>query len=124
MAQLVGFIVTEDDSFKTDIGRLLRSSAIPVSIIDDRVARDGTSPDLVIVDTRGDASSAMSTIERLRASAPGAGIFAVATSADPDLILQAMRAGALPQKKCRLLPPQRFHQRGEPWDKKYLYRQQ
>jgi pilus assembly protein CpaE len=94
MAQLVGFIVTEDDGFKTDIGRLLRSSAIPVSLIDDRVTRDGTSPDLVIVDTRGDAASAMSAIERLRAGAPGAGIFAVASTADPDLILQAMRAGA------------------------------
>jgi len=48
----------------------------------------------VIVDARGDASSAMATIERLRAAAPHAGIFAVAQQADPDLILQAMRAGA------------------------------
>ncbi len=36
----------------------------------------------------------MSTIERLRASSPNAGIFAVAMAADPDLILQSMRAGA------------------------------
>jgi pilus assembly protein CpaE len=36
----------------------------------------------------------MGTIERLRASAPGAGIFAIALAADPDLILQSMRAGA------------------------------
>ena len=36
----------------------------------------------------------MATIERLRAGAPGAGIFAVALAADPDLILQSMRAGA------------------------------
>jgi pilus assembly protein CpaE len=93
MAQLVGLIVSEDDAFTKHFGRLLRAGAIPVSIIEDR-ARDTTPPDLVIVDTRGDASSSMSTIERLRASAPGAGIFAVALAADPELILQSMRAGA------------------------------
>jgi pilus assembly protein CpaE len=48
----------------------------------------------VIVDARGDASSAMSNIERLRGAHAGAGIFAVAQAADPDVILQSMRAGA------------------------------
>jgi pilus assembly protein CpaE len=94
MAQLVGFIVSHDDAFKTQMGRLLRSGAIPVSIIDDRLASDNASLDLVIVDVRGDPSSAMSTIERLRGAAPHAGIFVVAVEADPDLILQSMRAGA------------------------------
>src|SRR3954465_15017429 len=94
MAQLVGLIVSEDDAFKKHFGRLLRAGAIPVSVIDERAARDSTPPDLVIVDTRGDASSSMSSIERLRAGAPGAGIFAIATAADPELILQSMRAGA------------------------------
>src|SRR6185295_4163896 len=72
----------------------LRAGAIPVSVMDDRVARDGTAPDLVIVDTRGETSSSMSSIERLRAGAPGAAIFAIALVAEPDLILQSMRAGA------------------------------
>jgi pilus assembly protein CpaE len=72
----------------------LRAGAIPVSVIDERAARDATPPDLVIVDTRGDASSTMSSIERLRANAAGAGIFAIATAANPELILQSMRAGA------------------------------
>ena len=94
MAQLVGLIVSEDDTFRKSLGRMLRSGAIPVSIIDDRGGREGAPPDLIIVDTRGDASSAMSNIERLRASAPGAQIFAVAVAVDPDLILQSMRAGA------------------------------
>src|SRR5436309_2741724 len=94
MAQLVGLIVSEDDAFKKHFGRLLRAGAIPVSVLDERVARDGAQPDLVIVDTRGDASSSMSSIERLRASAPGAAIFAIAMVAEPDLILQSMRAGA------------------------------
>jgi pilus assembly protein CpaE len=94
MAQLVGLIVSEDDDFKKQTGRLLRSGSIPVSVIDERLARDGSPPDIVIVDTRGDATWAMSTIERVRAASPSAGIFAVALAADPDLILQSMRAGA------------------------------
>ncbi len=51
-------------------------------------------PDLVIVDIRGDASSAMAGHRAPPRGGAGAGIFAVALSADPDLILQAMRAGA------------------------------
>jgi pilus assembly protein CpaE len=94
MAQLVGLIVSEDDAFKKHMGRLLRAGAIPVSVMDDRAARDATPPDVVIVDARGDGSSAMANIERLRAAHAGAGIFAVALVADPDAILQSMRAGA------------------------------
>ncbi len=94
MAQLVGLIVSDDDAFKKHVGRLLRAGAIPVSVIDDRAGRDGAQPDLVIVDVRGDASLAMGTIERLRASASGAAMFAVALDANPELILESMRAGA------------------------------
>ena len=94
MSQLVGFIVSEDDAFKKHLGRMLRSGAIPISLLDDRQTRDGISPDVIIVDTRGDASSAMANIERLRAAAPSAGIFVVAVAAEPDVILQSMRAGA------------------------------
>jgi len=95
MAQLVGLVVSQDDTFSKHVGRLLRAGAIPVSIVEDRGAHDSaTAADLIIVDARGDASSAMSTIERLRAGAPGAGIFAIALAADPELILQSMRAGA------------------------------
>jgi len=94
MAQLVGLIVSEDDGFKKPLGRLLRAGAVPVSVLDDGAPRDGVQPDLMVVDIRGDALSALASIERLRAGAPSASIFAVAMSADPDLILQAMRAGA------------------------------
>jgi pilus assembly protein CpaE len=96
MAQLVALIVSEDDGFRKQLGRLLRGGAIPVSVMDERVARD-TSPaaaDIVIVDARGDATSAMSTIERIRGGAPNVAIFAVAVAADSDLILNSMRAGA------------------------------
>jgi pilus assembly protein CpaE len=94
MAQLVGLIVSEDDSFKKPVGRLLRAGTVPVSVLEDGASHDGVIPDLMVVDIRGDAMSALSSIERLRASAPSASIFAVAMSADPDLILHAMRAGA------------------------------
>jgi pilus assembly protein CpaE len=94
MPQLVALLVSEDDAFRQHMGRMLRSGAITVSVIDERVARDSTAPDIVIVDTRGDSTSAMSSIERLRGSSPSAGIFAVALAAEPDVILHSMRAGA------------------------------
>jgi pilus assembly protein CpaE len=94
MAQLVGLIVSDDDAFKKQIGRLLRAGSIPVSVIDDKAQRETLPPDVVIADIRSDALSAMAGIERLRAASPGAGIFAVAQTADPDVILSAMRAGA------------------------------
>ena len=70
MAQLVGLIVSEDDSFKKPLGRLLRAGAVPVSVLDDGAPRDGVQPDLMVVDIRGDAPSALSSIERLRAGSP------------------------------------------------------
>jgi pilus assembly protein CpaE len=94
MAQLLGLIVSEDDAFRKLVGRLLRSGPIPVSVLEDRAARDGTPPDFIIVDIRSDVAAATAAIERLRAAAANAGIFAVAQAAEPELILQAMRAGA------------------------------
>jgi pilus assembly protein CpaE len=96
MAQLVALIVTEDDGFRKQIGRQLRAGAIPVSVIDDRLAREGAAspPDVVIVDIRGDSTSAMSMIERIRGGSPNVAIFAVALTADSELILDSMRAGA------------------------------
>jgi pilus assembly protein CpaE len=66
---------------------------VPVGIVEGRTA-EGTGPDLVVVDIRGDAASGMAAIERLRASTPGLAIFVIASAPEPDLILQAMRAGA------------------------------
>jgi pilus assembly protein CpaE len=94
MAQLQGLIVSDDEGFRKQIERLLRSAPVPVSVSTERAPRDSVPPDIVIADIRGDAASAMAGIERLRAASAGAGIFAVALSSDPDLILQAMRAGA------------------------------
>ena len=93
MAQLVGLIVSEDDTSKSSsAGCCAPARFRSASWTSGRPRRHAAG--LIIVDMRGDASSAMSTIERLRAGAPGAGIFAVASAADPELILQSMRAGA------------------------------
>ena len=89
---LAAYIHSHDEDFRRRIGRLLRSGPAPVTVSED--LRDGSPADLIIVDARLDVSAAMGTIERLRAAAPGSGIFAVAATPDPDLILQAMRAGA------------------------------
>ena len=93
MAKLTGLIVGDDD-FRKQLGRLLRAGAVPVSLIEDHGRPDGVSPDVIVVDIRNDPSPAMAGIERLRAGAPNAGIFAVASTADSELILEAMRAGA------------------------------
>src|SRR5512133_2993711 len=95
MAQLAAIVVTQDEDFRRRIGTMLRSGGVPVGVIEDQRAQPlATVPDLALVDIRGDAPSAMAAIERLRGSFPNAAIFAVASVTDPDLILQAMRAGA------------------------------
>jgi len=93
MAQLSAQIVSHDEGFKQQISRLLRACGVPVAIVEGRSA-EGAAPDVVVVDIRADASSGMAAIERLRAASGNVAIFAVASSAEPDLILQSMRAGA------------------------------
>ena len=93
MAQLTAQVVSYDDEFKRQVARLLRACGVPIGIVEGRNA-EGTGPDLVVVDIRSDAASGMAAIERLRSSSQGLAIFAVAAAPEPDLILQAMRAGA------------------------------
>jgi pilus assembly protein CpaE len=93
MAQVTAQVISYDDEFKRQVARLIRACGVPVGIVEGR-SPEGAGPDLVVVDIRSDAASGMAAIERLRASGPSLAIFAVANSAEPDLILQAMRAGA------------------------------
>jgi pilus assembly protein CpaE len=93
MAQLTAQVVSYDEEFKRQVARLIRACGVPVGIVEGRSA-EGIGPDLVVVDIRSDSSSGMAAIERLRASSASLSIFAVAAGAEPDLILQAMRAGA------------------------------
>ena len=94
MAQLTAQIVSHDEEFKRQAAQMLRACGIPIGIVEGRGSADGSHPDVAVVDLRQDASSGMAAIERLRAGAASMSIFAVAQSAEPDLILGAMRAGA------------------------------
>jgi len=93
MAQLTAQVVSYDEEFKRQVARLLRAGGVPVGIVEGR-SPEGAAPDLVVVDIRSDASSGMAAIERLRAGSSTLAIFAIAAAAEPDLILQSMRAGA------------------------------
>ena len=94
MAQLVTLITTKDSEFRTAVTRLVRSSGVPVGIVEERASADGeAAPAIALVDVRLD-TEALADVERLRARWPGVAIMAVAAAPEPDLILQAMRAGA------------------------------
>ncbi len=93
MAQLSGRVISDDNDFRVQIARLLRSGATPVAVAADALTRESVPTDVVVADIRGEATTAMLTIEQLRAWAPAACIIAVALEADPNLILRAMRAG-------------------------------
>ncbi|HEX6976476.1 MAG TPA: AAA family ATPase [Vicinamibacterales bacterium] len=95
MAQLAASIVSHDEEFKRQVAQMLRGCGVPVGIVEERRAgSESSAPDVAVVDIRADASSGMAAIERLRASQPSVAIFAIAVTAEPELILQAMRAGA------------------------------
>jgi pilus assembly protein CpaE len=94
MARLAGSLHTQDETFRSDVATLLRSTAVQVSLGDERSARPGVAPDIVFVDGRSDPDGAMHAVERLRASHPLAAIFFMADATSPDLILRSMRAGA------------------------------
>ena len=95
MSQLAAIIVSQDEEFRRQLGCLLRGGGVPVGVIEDQRAQpQAVAPDLALVDIRGDAPSGIAAIERLRGTFAKVAIFAVAASTDPELILQAMRAGA------------------------------
>jgi pilus assembly protein CpaE len=91
MAQLTALISSTDTDFRAHVTKCLRASGTSVAVVDERHAA-AHSPSLAIADIRQGARK--DTIERLRAAHPTATIFAIASSAHPEQILQAMRAGA------------------------------
>jgi pilus assembly protein CpaE len=90
MAQLTVFISSSDNEFRSQTTRLLRASGASIALVDERHAA-AHPPALAVVDAR---SGSPTGIERLRSSFPSASIFAVASTAEPHQILEAMRAGA------------------------------
>ena len=91
MAQLTVLISSTDTEFRAHLTKSLRASGTSVAIVDERHSA-ANPPSLAIADIRQGART--ESIERLRASCPSATIFAIASSAQPEQILQAMRAGA------------------------------
>ena len=88
MARLSGTILSDDESFKAQLGTQLRLSPVPVLVA------DGGHADIAVVDGRHDLSNAVALVERLRAADATTGIFFVASDSNPDAILRSMRAGA------------------------------
>ena len=64
MAQLAAFLVSSDDEFRRDFGRLVRSGSIPIGIVDDARGPEHVQADLAFVDIRGDAAGGMGAIDR------------------------------------------------------------
>jgi pilus assembly protein CpaE len=93
MAQLAVSIISHDEGCKREMARMLRASGVPIGIVEERRG-EPVNADVFIVDIRSDVSSGMAAIERLRAGHSAVAIFAVAGTSEPELILQAMRAGA------------------------------
>ena len=92
MAKLSSLISTHDSTFRDAVTRLLRSCGTSIGIVEER--DDGAAvPDVAFVDARTD-TSALKAIERLRARWTTLAIYTVAGAAEPEAILQAMRAGA------------------------------
>ena len=96
MAQLAALVVTQRRGIPPRlrpppaIGRRARSASSRTV-----AGRSTSPPDLVIVDIRGDAGRRHGGHRAAaRRAIPTLAIFAVAQTTDPELILQAMRAGA------------------------------
>lgn len=94
MAQLSTIISTDDAGFHEALKKLVRSAGVSVGIVEERSTDDSpVEPDLVLVDIRGGAS-ALEKIQQFRLRWPSVSIIAIAATAESQLILQAMRAGA------------------------------
>lgn len=91
MARLNGVVLSDDDTFRTQITSLLRTGPVSVSTLPESAS--GQRADIVVIDARGNLDAAMARAEGWRNTGP-AGVFVVAADSTPDLILRAMRAGA------------------------------
>jgi pilus assembly protein CpaE len=85
-------ILSSDDAFHAQVGALLRSGPVPMSVTAE--GPGSRKADLFVVDARQDPSAAMARVESLRAASATSAIFVVAREPNPDVIVQSMRAGA------------------------------
>src|SRR5579871_443684 len=106
MAELAVVILASDDEQRsvlqvlvdgTNVARTVHSCpTFPVAATDPLLRRiQGVSPDVLLVDIPNDnASAAIRAIETLRAEVNTAAVFAVGSMSQPQVIVNAMRAGA------------------------------
>jgi pilus assembly protein CpaE len=85
-------ILSPDDAFHTQVGALLRSGPVPMSVTAE--GPGSRKADLFVIDARQDPTDAMARVESLRAASASTAVFVVGREPNPDLILQSMRAGA------------------------------
>lgn len=85
---------SDDPSTREELSRLFRAGGMSIDVFDERETSDQTPSDILIVDGRQHVSLGTAHVERLRALAPMACIVFVASDANSDIILDAMRAGA------------------------------
>ena len=94
MAQLSTIIATDDAGFSAALTKLVRSAGVSVGIVEERSSDDSpVEPDLALVDIRV-GESALQKVQEYRSRWPSTSIIAIAATAESQLILQAMRAGA------------------------------
>ena len=86
MARLTGTILSDDDTFRARVNEAMRTSAVHVSVLDERALRGGQNPDIAVVDGRRDVSAALAVTERLRAGAPSTAGAADACPADQMIL--------------------------------------
>lgn len=94
MAQLSTIIATEDARVSEALTKLVRSCGVSVGIVEERSPDDSAvEPDLALVDIRAGVA-ALGKVQEFRTRWPSVSIIALAATAESQLILQAMRAGA------------------------------
>ena len=59
MAQISAVIASTDYDFRVHITRVLRTSGLPISVVDEKHVTNGASPDLAVVDIRNGTVSAL-----------------------------------------------------------------
>ena len=94
MARLSIFVASDDPEFHTTVTGLVRSSGVPISVVEDALSgSSGQSVDVALVDIRS-PDAAWTELEGIRLRWSAASIIAVAAESEPDRIIKAMRAGA------------------------------
>ena len=94
MARLVVFIASDEPEFRTTVTQLVRSSGVPISIVEDALSgASDQSVDVALVDIRSPAA-VWTEIEVIRSRWPAASIIAVASESESERIIKAMRSGA------------------------------